>query len=403
MNHLQRPQQRAAPIGATGLVCVLCLTACVTPESPPVEPTAVAVTSEVVARKPFRAAIDLLGEVEAHSLTPITAPIAGELELAARFRNGFETGASVRRGEVLATISNLDLRLEVDRATLEVSTKDAELERTQAGVDAGVVRDVDLERARDEAKIAHAQLEAARARLERRIVRSPRTGWLRVAETIHSATEVSAGQVLASVAEGGPQRIVAWASASDLPRLRSALDDPSTVVEARLPGRIEPIASGRLVEVARDLDQHGAARIGAVALESYLLPPAGQGLEVRVLIGEAEDSLTVPEDALVKRSGISSVWVLETTGDHFRANHRIVTLGGQNDGTWQVVDGLAEGERIAVRGVELLSDGGLAIRDDRRRTASGRWVSSDDSPPESARTGQDESEPGDQEQETADP
>jgi membrane fusion protein (multidrug efflux system) len=69
-----------------------------------------------------------------------------------------------------------------------------------------------------------------------------------------------------------------------------------------------------------------------------------------------EDVVRLPSHAVFSdESGAAQVWVVETTS--MEVSRRAVQLGELTGGDVQVLDGLAEGDLVAVSGVSLLRDG----------------------------------------------
>lgn len=344
----------ATRLGSTLLGAAL-LAACgaEAPESRDRSP--VAIVAELVERGPFRATVDLFGRVGPHARVPIQALEAGKVRYAPRFRRGLRLGAAVERGEVLFELENPDVELGVVTAEIEERAAIAEVERARRGVEAGFIAAIELERWELGRRLATERLEHARLRRARLEVRAPASGYLAVDELVAEGAEVAAGATLGRVGENGAARIEAYAAASDLERLAPGLE-----VECRLPGETDPVAVGRLREVSRELDGAGSARVVAEVTEDYGLPAPGEGVELRVLLDVRPVAVSVPELAVVRTGGIASVFVLEPSGEHLRASRRVVQLGGRSAGRVEVLDGLSGDERVAVLGVELLSDGTTA-------------------------------------------
>lgn len=310
------------------------------------------VRSEVLEHAPFRARLTLFGRVEPAEQVTIKALEAGSLRYSDRFRSGLRTGERVRRGEELFVLDNDQLMLDQRQAELTAEAANAELRRVRQGVEGGYRPASELEHQEIESELASARLRGARKRVARLAHQAPRDGILTVAEAIAAGTEVAAGEVIAELASDGNPRIEAWAAASDLPLLHPGLE-----VEALLPGGETVVARGVVREVAARVDAHGTARLVVEISEAIALPPIGEGLELEVLLESKAGALTVPEEALVISGGISALYVLEPAAGAWVARRRNVGIGTRGKGRVEVLDGLQAGERVAVRGVELLSDG----------------------------------------------
>ena len=118
-------------------------------------------------------------------------------------------------------------------------------------------------------------------------------------------------------------------------------------------------------EVARQIDSTGTARVVAEIVEDLALPMAGQGVEIEVLLPPRTETLTLPLEAIVMEGIAHRAFVLQPSGGGFKANARQLQItrfrGGRDGERVEVLDGLSAGERVAVRGAELLSDGQIAV------------------------------------------
>lgn len=350
----RRPSPRPVPLGGAALLALAL--ACAPPPPDPSDPVRVPVRAEVVSPRPFRPTLVLFGRVEPAATIPVLAPEEGRVSYPPRFAGGLRTGEEVRAGELLVRIHNPDLDHDLAEAELFERSAEAELERARRGVDAGFLPEVELKRREVEAEIAAERLASTRARVERLEVGAPARGLLDVEEPVAPGAHVDARAPLAAVAAAGPPRIEALAAGGDLPSLRPGLE-----AECVLPGGERIVARGRLAEVARQVAPNGTVRLVVQVAERGGLPAAGEGVEVRVLLDERRQALVVPEESLVRASGVAALFVLESSGEVFRARRRVVETGRSGDGRVEILDGLRAGERIAVRGVEMLSDGVLAV------------------------------------------
>ena len=83
-----------------------------------------------------------------------------------------------------------------------------------------------------------------------------------------------------------------------------------------------------------------------------LLRP-GMFVQAVIIAERREDVVVVPRDAITQRGGGNVVYVVNGQ----RVNQRNVILGLADDTQFEIIDGLASGDRIAVRGLETLTDG----------------------------------------------
>lgn len=102
---------------------------------------------------------------------------------------------------------------------------------------------------------------------------------------------------------------------------------------------------------------------GAVAYRVHLTletpadaptPRPGMSAVARLKVREATGAIAVPAAAVFTGDGGDSVWVRGPDG---KAQRRAVIVGASGMDTLQITDGLAEGERIVVRGVDRVTEG----------------------------------------------
>jgi RND family efflux transporter MFP subunit len=151
-------------------------------------------------------------------------------------------------------------------------------------------------------------------------------------------------------------------------------------LEASVPeGRAIALAPGQTVTVRLDaLDDEIDARITEVSpavdpgsrtvLVRIALPPHASlrsGMFGRALFAAGEsDVLTVPEDALLERGQVQSVFVVEENV----ARRRLVSLGARSGGRYRVLAGLRAEDTVIVDPGAL--DDGAPVRIERARTSA---------------------------------
>ena len=315
-------------------------------------------------------------------------------------------GATVRAGELLYRLSNPQreqevlarsadvaqqlANLSVQRAELaaaraarrrdlaglayEQERADAERERTRRLAAQGFVSAAALEDAERRAALQHRLLDEARAdgdaemrtraqslqELERavagledglRLVRDAAAGLAARAPgagrlagfALQVGASVHPGDHLGRIDADDGFRLVVAVDEFYRERLRVGLaartDGGATLALAR----IDPqISNGR---VGLELAFAGAAPAGL---------QAGQGVDVRLRLGDPQPALLVPDGLFYADSGGAWLYVLDAAGD--AAERRAVRLGRRAAGRIEVLDGLAAGERVVVSGVRRFGD-----------------------------------------------
>ena len=329
---------------------------CSAPTPGPGEPPVVPVRSEVVTPREFQASLRLLGVVRPSETFQLVVVHGGTIRYPASFSGGLRTGQRVRRGEELAVVENESVRLKLAEAQLHAELTAADLERIKTGYEAGILPETDLQRIDGDERLARERLESAHHDAARSTLHSPRSGTLIVEQPYPSGSELSAGTVIAEIAVAGRPRIEGWAAATDRQRL-----EPGLVVRvSRTADGSDPVSEGTLREIAPVVDRAGTIRVIADVNSSESLPPLGEGVEMQVQLALRDHVVTVPERALVVSGHGRAVFLLEPWGRAYKVKRVQVTTGDRSGDRVEILSGLEEGDRIAVAGLSLLDDGGLA-------------------------------------------
>jgi HlyD family secretion protein len=324
-------------------------------------------------------------------------------------------GQAIRRGQVVLSLNDTEVRsqLEQARADLLAAQNDLRnahaggppdevaqlggdlaqeqievknLERTEKALERLVAKQAATE---DELAQNRASLTKARANLEQleqrkkalaeRATVAVSTAGLRVSqaqgqirsleEKVRSATIVAAGDgilyslpvragdyvkvgdVLAEMADLRHLRVRAFVDEPDLGSLEPN-QDVEVSWDAR-PGRTWP---ARTEQIPKQVVSHGMRSVGEVLCsidneKLELLPNIN--VEVRILVRERRGALVVPRAAAREDQGRHYVFVF----DGEKIHRRDVSLGVANASKYEVLSGLAAGERVALPGDQDLRDG----------------------------------------------
>lgn len=246
-------------------------------------------------------------------------------------------------------------RLETVRAArAEVSAAEAAHReaRSALGLISARSREVDAARAR--LSEAQAALKAARARLSYSTINSPFNGLVvrkhkQVGET---ATPLDPIYTVADL-----ERIWVTAEVDEEDVAAVQLGQAVTITLDAYPGKE---VKGSVIRVSRIAEPKDVGRVRAkvvrarIALEESDVP-LKPGMEVNVngSVPSSERTILVPNDAVIRLSGVQSVFVIEEGV----ARSRPVEIGRSNFDHTQIVSGLRAGEMVAVTKLEDLSDG----------------------------------------------
>ncbi|WAC13197.1 efflux RND transporter periplasmic adaptor subunit [Dyadobacter pollutisoli] len=334
----------------------------------PTQPQAVAVTLSDVTT----------AEASYHEEYPGTVVALNEIELRPQvtgFVTGihFTDGARVRKGQLLYSIdaqlynANYDqavANLNVQEANLVKAQKDAdryhELEKNDA-VAKQLVDNADaaLEVAKRQAEAAKANIKAVQTSVRYTKVTAPFDGVIGIS-AVKVGAAVSAGQtVLNTVSTDGQLAVDFNVDQKEIYRFTNLLKNQKaadSTFTLKFGEEIYP-ASGKIALIDRAVDpQTGSIKTRLVFPNKDNQLRAGMSGTVRVLNNAKAKSVLIPYKAVTEQLGEYFVYV---AGDSSKVSQRRIVLGTAIGSNVIVKEGLKEGEKIAIEGVQNLREGAV--------------------------------------------
>ncbi|MCF2504685.1 efflux RND transporter periplasmic adaptor subunit [Dyadobacter sp. CY107] len=285
----------------------------------------------------------------------------------------FKDGSRVRKGQLLYSIdaqlynANYDqavANLNVQQANLSRAQKDAdryhELEKNDA-VAKQLVDNADaaLEVAKRQAEAAKANIQAVQTSVNYTKVTAPFDGVIGIS-LVKVGAAISAGQTILNTVSTDSQLAVDFNvdqkeiyRFSTLMKNAKAADSTFTL---KFGTDIFP-ATGKIALIDRAVDpQTGTIKTRLVFPNKDNRLRSGMSGTVRVLNNSAAKSVVIPYKAVTEQLGEYFVYV---AGDSSKVSQRRVVLGNALGANVIVKDGLKEGEKIAVEGVQNLREGAV--------------------------------------------
>lgn len=288
-----------------------------------------------------------VGALEAARQVSLAAEVSGRVT-----RIAFESGQSVKAGQLLVQIN--DAPEQAERLRLQAQLRNAEtvLARTRVLRADKVATQEQLDNATAARDMARGELRRVEAVIAQKAVRAPFDGVVGI-RRIHEGQYLNAGDVIASLVDARTMHVNFSLDEQAVRHLHVGqpvalqLDAwPDQAFEARITAIDPMIGESRTVQVQASLpNETGVLRAGMFA-----------GIQVQR--PQPEVVLAVPETAVSYSAYGQTVFVARSEEDKGLIVRRVsVKTGERWDGRVEVESGLAEGDQVVVSGQIKLSDG----------------------------------------------
>jgi len=308
-----------------------------------------------VSRTEVAPTVAVPGTIYSRNEVQITAGVAGQLIMVA------EPGTVVQQGEAVARIDKRSLRLQraeqealLARAEINIRQLESQLRRQRELASSSLVSEFELEQteANRDLAVSDADITKVRIRqiddqLRRADVTAPFTGVV-ISRSRRAGEEVARGEVLGQMTDVQNLEVRAFVPLKHLPRTAAGQSIDVFATDVTYTGTIRA-----LVPTGDVRSQTFEARID-LPMSATRDWTVGQLVSVAIPIRPRQLALAVPRDALVLRQNGAFVFRIN---EQNKAEQVRVDVG-DSDGDLVAVNGdLAEGDRVAIRGAENLSEG----------------------------------------------
>jgi membrane fusion protein (multidrug efflux system) len=296
----------------------------------------------------FVETIEAVGTALANEQVTLSAPVTERI-----VRLGFDDGAYVRRGQVIAVLAQGQETAQLAEAQARAREAGQQLARIQTLKRRGFATQSRLDEQSAAAAAARAQANEARASIGERVITAPFSGYA-------SLRNISAGAIVNSGTE--------IATISDISTIKLDFPVPETALSAIRPGLTIAATSaaypdepfrGQIANVDPVVDPNTRA----VTVRARLPNPDGRlkpGMLLAVTIEVAPRlGLSVPELAVVGEGDSRFVYAVDQSGN---ARRTPVRTGLRSGGRVEIVEGLRPGQRVVTEGVVKLSGDTMKVR-----------------------------------------
>ncbi len=308
-----------------------------------------------VSRTELAPTVAVPGTIYSRNEVQVTAGVAGQLVMVA------EPGTLIEKGQPIASIDKSTLRLQraeqevlLQRAEINIRQLNSQLRRQRELENESLVSEFELEQteanrdlAVSDANITKVRIRQIDDQIRRADIRAPFSGVV-ISREHRTGEYVARGEVLAQMTDILNLEVRAFVPLKHLPRtsVGQALDIFATdeyhagVIRSLVPtGDVR----SQTFEARIDLPQN--------AKGSWTV---GQLVSVAIPIRAKKLALTIPRDALVLRSNGSFVFRIN---DESKAEKIEVEIGDSAGDLVSISGPLNEGDRVAIRGAENLTEG----------------------------------------------
>lgn len=308
------------------------------------EAVAIPVTVAPVVTRPAARVVNFVGTLYGQEEVTLSSQVEGQIKAL-----HVDLGDHVEAGQVLAQVEDDQLRARLREAEAMLSKARADEARASALSEKKVISQQEYEGLRTQAEIAKARRDTLEVTIDYTQVRSPIAG--AVAHRFVSVGEyVVPGSKLFTLVSLNPLKL-----RGDVPE-RFAHE---IRVEQTVHVTVDPFPDinfeGRVARISPTSDPQSRSVGLEVLVDNFeeMLKP-GFFAHARVITRQDDSALMVPQEALISFAGVTKVFVIR---DGAAEERQVVTGSRGAADLVEVVEGLSDGDQVAISGITKLANG----------------------------------------------
>jgi membrane fusion protein, multidrug efflux system len=329
------------------------------------QPPPEAVTTIVAAPEQWAATLNAIGTIAAVQGVTVSADLPGTVD-----RIGFDSGKSVREGEVLALLDTRQEQAQLAAAEAQRELARLNYERMQGLLDEHVISRAEFDRANADYRQSDARVGEIRAMIERKTIRAPFSGLLGI-RRVNLGQYLSAGDALVTLQSLNPIYVNFGVPQQAMAQVRSGRDVRITV------GDLAGVAfSGRITAIDWVVDEstRNVQAQATLANPDGKLRP-GMFVQAEVTLGAASAVISLPASAISYAPYGESVFVVtelkDPSGKPYRGvRQQFVKVGGSRGDQISVTSGIKTGDEVVTSGVFKLRNGAAVLVNNTIRPAN---------------------------------
>lgn len=254
-----------------------------------------------------------------------------------------EVGDFVSAGQILAEMD----RVQLEQAKLRLANEKTELDRLRSLYEKGGLSQSDYDAVVLSCKVSQATYDNL---LENTVLRSPVSGVV-TARNYDRGDMYAMAQPIFTVQKITPVKLLIGVSESDYTRVKKG--DAVSLTADALPGRVFEGKVNRIYPTVDAATHTFNVEVTVPNADKALRP----GMFVRsTLVFSAASKVVLPDAAVVKMQGSGQRYVY-VVDENSVATERVVKPGNYENGTYAILEGVSEGEKIVVKGQNGLRSG----------------------------------------------
>ena len=307
---------------------------------------ATSVKVQIVTAQDLEERFSLPGSLHAWEDLTLAAEIAGPVDWV-----GPEEGEMLTAGQKIMTIDSVSQRANLERNRVDADIKEKAMQRLQRLVAENLVSQQEYDNSVTAYEAARQNLKLASIALQKSIIKAPVAGVLDD-RMVERGEYVKVGDPVALVVQVDRLKVLIDVPEKDVRYFHPG--EEVSVVQAQIDTGEEIQRSGKLVHLAYKADERTRTYLGKVEVDNQdrQLRP-GMIVRIEALRRELKGAIAIPLYAVVDLDGRKVVYV-EVEGE---AQLRPVKIDKVIGGQAVILEGLSLGEKLIVKGHQLLADG----------------------------------------------
>lgn len=286
--------------------------------------------------------LEVVGQMQANQGVELRNEVTGKVASV-----NVKDGSPVKAGDLLVVLDDGVQKAALAQAEANNAVAQANIGRYQRLREQDAVSQLQLDQAIAEAKVAAANVQSARANLDKMRIKAPFAGVAGIVQ-VTPGQLLETGTLLVAVTDNATLKVTFKVPESQAQGLKVGLpvevkaDDGSVVYGeiGALDGRIDPAT--RTLQAKVLLDNTSNTLV------------AGQFVRVAVPVQQVSNAVLVPDVALVPQGNKMIVWVV---GKDSKISPTLVEVGLRGQNKAQITKGLSAGDMVMVAGQQKAQPG----------------------------------------------